>query len=59
MEEIKYKLANGRPAVVSSALTKLNEAVVAKLKSNPSKLPLKFSQVKLSVAVSGFEPTST
>lgn len=49
MEEIKYKMANGRPAVINSALTKLTEATVTKLKSKSSNLPVKFSQVKLSI----------
>jgi hypothetical protein len=48
MEEIKYKIANGRPAVVTSSLTKLSELAIAKLTSNPSNLPIKFTQVKVS-----------
>ena len=45
MEEIKYKISHGRPAVVTAALTKLYEAVVSKLSANTSNLPLKFTQV--------------
>ena len=47
MEEIKYKISHGRPAVVTAALTKLHEAVVSKLSANTSNLPLKFTQVSV------------
>ena len=48
MEEIKYKISNGRPAVVTAALTKLYDLVVTKLTSKPDDLPMKLTQVTLS-----------